>query len=75
MESLRNPEYDGSMGIFEGYGEFDPDTEYSKAMDRTHTIDSILSLNPVLKREYLNTLNTDALHDLEESILDTRHSS
>jgi hypothetical protein len=54
---------------------FNPETEYDRAMDRHYTIDAILSLNPVFKRDYLNTLTTDALHDLEEAIILTRHSS
>jgi len=58
-----------------GNAMFNPEIEYDRAMDRTHTIDAILSLNPIFKREYLTTLTTDALHDLEESIILTRHSS
>lgn len=48
-----------------------PDQDYTLAIDRSVTIDSILSLDKRLTREYLVTLTTDALHDLEESILDT----
>ncbi len=55
--------------------EFNPDTEYDRAIDRSHTIDAIISLNPVLTREYLNTKTTDALHDLEDSLLDTQYEN
>lgn len=72
MTNLRNPEYDGSMGVFEGYGEFDPDNEYSKAMDRTHTIDSIIALNPNFSRIYLNSKDTNSLHDLECALLENK---
>lgn len=47
------------------------DQDYARAMDRNTTIDSILSLDRRLTREYLSTLTLDALHDLEESIIDT----
>lgn len=50
------------------------DEDYARAMDRSMTIDSIISLKPTFAREYLNTLNIDALHDLEDALLDTRHS-
>ena len=52
---------------------YNPEEEYDRAMDRSKTIDSIISLNPVFGREYLNTLTTDTLHELEESILETQY--
>jgi hypothetical protein len=63
------------MEIKEMAERFNPDEEYDKAMDRTHTIDAILSLNSVFKREYLNTLTTDELHNLEDDLISTQHSS
>lgn len=51
------------------------DQDYSRAIDRSVTIDAILALDKRLTREYLNTLTTDALHDLEEAELNTLHSS
>jgi hypothetical protein len=51
--------------------EFNPDAEYGRAIDRSHTIDAIIALNPMLTRKYLNTQNTDTLHELEDSLLDT----
>lgn len=51
------------------------DENYSLALDRSMTIDAILALDKRLTREYLNTLTTDALHDLEEAELNTLHSS
>lgn len=51
------------------------DREYNTAIERSLLIDAILVLLPVLKREYLCTLTTDELEDLEESIILTRHSS
>jgi hypothetical protein len=49
--------------------------EYDIAITRSHIINAILALNPVFKREYLVTLTTDELEDLEESLILTRHSS
>ena len=51
----------------------DCDMDYSVAIDRSMTIEAVLHLNPVFKREYLATLNTDALHDLEDALLLTQY--
>lgn len=52
-----------------------PDEDYERAIDRSTTIDTIIALNPVLTREYLNTVDTDALHELEDSLLDTQYEN
>ena len=46
-----------------------PDEEYAKAMDRTQTVDNIISLEPTYSREYLATLSIDELHEIEDSLL------
>ena len=51
------------------------DEEYARAMDRTHTIDAILSLDKRFQRGYLNTLNLDASHDLEEILILTKYET
>lgn len=51
------------------------DEDYARAIDRSMTIDAILALDARLKREYLNTLTLDALHDLEDGLINTLHSS
>jgi len=45
---------------------------YTRALDRSYTIDAVLALNPVFEREYLNTLSTNELHDLEDSLINTQ---
>ena len=47
----------------------------TEAMDRSKTIEAIMSLKPIFKREYLNNLTTDALHDLEESLILTLYET
>lgn len=54
---------------------FNSDDAYNRAMDRLYTTDAILALNPVFGREYLSTLNLDALHDLEDSLLECQYES
>jgi hypothetical protein len=51
------------------------DSDYDRAIDRSMTLEAILSLDPRFSREYLNNLNTDALHDLEESLLNTKYET
>ena len=48
---------------------FNIDEDYSQAMDRSHTIDSILALDKRFARKYLNTRTLDSLHELEDSLL------
>jgi len=55
--------------------EFNPDEEYNRAMDRARTIDAIIALKPTFTREYLDEKNLDALHDLEDSLLDTLYET
>lgn len=52
-----------------------PDYEYDRAIDRSMTIEAILALDRRLSREYLNTLNTDALHDLEDSLVKSKQTN
>ncbi len=54
---------------------FNPDLEYDRAIDRSMTIDAIIALDRRFTREYLNTLNTDALHELEDSLLNTTYET
>lgn len=55
--------------------ELDLNEEYGRTLDRIFCIDAIHALNSNLSKEYLFTLTTPVLNDLEESLLNTLHSS
>ena len=49
------------------------DDEYTTALDRSMTIQAILTIDKRFNREYLNTLNLVALHELEDSCLNNMY--
>lgn len=51
------------------------DIDYSLVIEQSITIDAILALNATFKSEYLNTLTTDALHDLEDSLINSLYET